>query len=94
MGCGGTLAKTSTSVTVGTTLVEVRYSKTCGAAWARHPGGAGDTVTVSAAGAARQTGSVAAAGDTDAYTPMVSVAGGAAAKACVTLTSGQEGCTK
>ncbi|MFF0761902.1 DUF2690 domain-containing protein [Streptomyces sp. NPDC003737] len=95
MGCGGTLAKTSTSVTVGTTLVEVRYSKTCGAAWARVTRAAqGDTVTVSAAGAARQTGSVAAAGDTDAYTPMVSVAGGAAAKACVTLTSGQEGCTK
>ncbi|MEU1416987.1 DUF2690 domain-containing protein [Streptomyces sp. NPDC005731] len=95
MGCGGTLAKTSTSVTVGTTLVEVRYSETCGAAWARVTRAAqGDTVTVSAAGAARQTGSVAAAGDTDAYTPMVSVTDAAAAKACVTLTSGQQGCTK
>ncbi len=35
MGCGGQLATTSTSITVGTTLVEVRYSKTCAAAWAR-----------------------------------------------------------
>ncbi|GAA3769127.1 helix-turn-helix domain-containing protein [Streptomyces chiangmaiensis] len=95
MGCGGTLAKTTTSVTVGRTLVEVRYSKTCAAAWARVTRAAqGDTVTVSAAGAARQTGSVAATGDTDAYTPMVAVTDAAAAKACVTLTSGQEGCTK
>ncbi|MGR6972245.1 DUF2690 domain-containing protein [Streptomyces cynarae] len=95
MGCGGTQATTSTSVTVGTTLVEVRYSRTCGAAWARITRAApGDTVEVSAAGATKQTGSVTAAGDTDAYTPMVAVKGGAAAKACVTLASGQKGCTK
>ncbi|POX54595.1 XRE family transcriptional regulator [Streptomyces sp. Ru72] len=95
MGCGGTQATTSTSVTVGSTLVEVRYSRTCGAAWARITRAAqGDTVEVSAAGATQQTGSVATAGDTDAYTPMVAVKGGAAAKACVTLASGQKGCTK
>ncbi|MFF4210535.1 DUF2690 domain-containing protein [Streptomyces sp. NPDC001796] len=95
MGCGGTQATTSTSVTVGTTLVEVRYSRTCGAAWARITGAAqGDTVEVSAAGAAKQTGSVTTAGDTDAYTPMVAVKGGAAAKACVTLASGRKGCTQ
>jgi hypothetical protein len=94
MGCGGTLAKSTTSVTVGTTLVEVRYSKTCGAAWARITRAAqGDTVEVTASGAARQTGSVTAAGDTDAYTPMVAVKDAAGAKACVTLTSGQKGCT-
>lgn len=103
MGCGGTLATTTTSVTVGTTLVEVRYSKTCGAAWARITRAAqGDTVEVSAGGAgrqsgsvaARQTGSVTAPADTDAYTPMLAVKDGAAAKACVALSSGQKGCTK
>jgi hypothetical protein len=95
MGCGGTLAATTTSVTVGTTLVEVRYSKTCAAAWARITRAArGDTVEVSAAGAVGQAGSVTDTGDTDAYTPMVAVRNGATAKACVTLTSGQKGCTK
>ncbi|MFJ5529674.1 DUF2690 domain-containing protein [Streptomyces sp. NPDC093261] len=94
-GCGGTLARSTTSVTVGTTLVEVRYSRTCGAAWARITRAApGDTVEVSAGGSARQTGSVTGAADTDAYTPMVSVKDAAAAKACVTLVSGRKGCTK
>ncbi|MDR3083969.1 MAG: DUF2690 domain-containing protein [Streptomyces sp.] len=94
MGCGGTQARTTTSVTVGTTLVEVRYNKTCGAAWARITRAAqGDKVVVSAGAAARQTGSVDAAGSTDAYTPMVAVKGAAEAKACVSLRSGQKGCT-
>ncbi|WP_079102640.1 XRE family transcriptional regulator [Streptomyces sp. TP-A0356] len=102
MGCGGTQATTTTSVTVGTTLVEVRYSKTCGAAWARVTRAAqGDTVEVSSGGSsrrsasvvARQTGSVTAAADTDAYTPMVAVQDAASAKACVTLKSGRKGCT-
>ncbi|OIJ91251.1 helix-turn-helix domain-containing protein [Streptomyces colonosanans] len=93
MGCGGTLARTTTSVTVRTTLVEVRYSKTCGAAWARITRAAqGDTVEVSG-GAARQTGSVGTDGATDAYTPMVAAKSAAEAKACVTLRSGQKGCT-
>ncbi|MFE3600107.1 helix-turn-helix domain-containing protein [Streptomyces sp. NPDC059142] len=35
MGCGGEFAETVASATVGTALVEVRYSETCGAAWAR-----------------------------------------------------------
>ncbi|MER6123971.1 DUF2690 domain-containing protein [Streptomyces sp. NPDC001795] len=95
MGCGGTQARTTTSATVGTTLVEVRYNKTCGAAWARITRAAqGDRVDVSAGTSAKQTGSVTAAGDTDAYTPMVAVKDAAGAKACVTLTSGQKGCTK
>ncbi|MGW3495124.1 DUF2690 domain-containing protein [Streptomyces sp. NPDC001020] len=94
MGCGGTLARTTTSVTVGAALVEVRYSKTCGAAWARITRAAqGDTVKVSAGRAAGQTGSVGAAGDTDAYTPMVAVKDAAEAKACVSLRSGKQGCT-
>jgi len=94
MGCSGTRAQTATSVTVGTTLVEVRYSKTCGAAWARITRAAqGDKVQVSARGAAGQTGTVGATGTTDAYTPMVAVRSGAEAKACVTLRSGRKGCT-
>ncbi|MFE9096135.1 DUF2690 domain-containing protein [Streptomyces sp. NPDC007264] len=95
MGCGGTRATTATSVTVGTTLVEVRYSRTCGAAWARITRAAqGDSVQVSAgASAPRQTGSVTQAADTDAYTPMLAVKDAAEAKACVTLVSGRKGCT-
>jgi len=47
MGCGGARARTTTSVTVGTTLVEVRYSEVCGAAWGRITRAArGDRVTV------------------------------------------------
>ncbi|MFF4348082.1 XRE family transcriptional regulator [Streptomyces sp. NPDC001530] len=93
MGCGGELAKTTTSVTVGRTLVEVRYSKTCGAAWARITQAAvGDQVEVSSGSAAKQTGSVDA--DTDAYTPMVAVKDAGDATACATLKSGQKGCTK
>ncbi|MFD5080876.1 DUF2690 domain-containing protein [Streptomyces sp. NPDC058371] len=92
MGCGGELAKTTTSVTVGTTLVEVRYSKTCGAAWARITrAAAGDRVEVSSGTSAKQTGSVDT--DTDAYTPMVAVKDAGDAKACATLKSGQRGCT-
>jgi hypothetical protein len=95
MGCGGELATTATSITVGTTLVEVRYSKTCSAAWARITQAVvGDTVEVSAGtGAeAKQTGSVEA--DTDAYTPMVAVKDAGDAKACATLASGETGCTQ
>ncbi|WP_371546577.1 XRE family transcriptional regulator [Streptomyces sp. NBC_00554] len=93
MGCGGELATTATSVTVGTTLVEVRYSETCAAAWARITQAAvGDTVEVSSGTAAKQTGSVDA--DTDAYTPMVAVKDAGDAKACATLASGETGCTQ
>ncbi|WP_406378404.1 DUF2690 domain-containing protein [Streptomyces sp. NBC_00197] len=93
MGCGGELATTTTSVTVGTTLVEVRYSRTCGAAWARITRAArGDRVDVSSGTAARQKGAVDA--DTDAYTPMVAVKDAGDARACATLKAGQKGCTK
>ncbi|WP_405924258.1 DUF2690 domain-containing protein [Streptomyces sp. NBC_00035] len=93
MGCGGELATTATSVTVGTALVEVRYSETCAAAWARITQAAvGDTVEVSSGTAAKQTGSVDA--DTDAYTPMVAVKDAGDATACATLASGEKGCTQ
>ncbi|MDG4864349.1 YjfA family protein, partial [Streptomyces sp. T-3] len=94
MGCGGEFAKTTTSVLVGPAKVEVRYSKTCGAAWARITSASpGDTVQITGAGsAAKQNGEVDE--DFDAYTPMVAVKSAEDAKACATLKAGQNGCTK
>ncbi|MFF5369213.1 DUF2690 domain-containing protein [Streptomyces sp. NPDC013187] len=93
MGCSGDLVTTAQTATVGTTTVEVRYSKTCKAAWGRITQAAqGDEVRISS-GKAKQTGSITAAGDSIAYTPMVAVKNAADAKACATLTAGQQGCT-
>ncbi|WAU85357.1 DUF2690 domain-containing protein [Streptomyces sp. Qhu-G9] len=93
MGCGGTLAQTVEKAVVGTAQVEVRYSETCGAAWARiTAAGPGDTVRISAGSAAAQTAEVDT--DTDAYTPMVAVKNATQAKACATIQGAQEGCTK
>ncbi|MFE0803156.1 DUF2690 domain-containing protein [Streptomyces sp. NPDC058812] len=95
MGCGGDLVTTAATATVGTAAVEVRYSKICGAAWARVTQAAqGDEVQVSADGASPQTGSITGAADTVAYTPMVAVKSAADAKACVTLAAGRQGCTE
>ncbi|MGZ3100996.1 DUF2690 domain-containing protein [Streptomyces sp. H62] len=95
MGCGGDLVTTAATATVGTAAVEVRYSKTCGTAWARVTQAAqGDEVQVSADGRNAQTGAVTGTGDTVAYTPMVAVKSPADAEACVTLASGQKGCTE
>jgi hypothetical protein len=95
MGCSGELVTTAQSATVGTTVVEVRYSKACGAAWGRITQAAqGDEVSVTA-GRAEQSGSITQAGDASAYTPMVAVKNAAQAKACVTLAaSGEKGCTQ
>ncbi|MEU5596517.1 DUF2690 domain-containing protein [Streptomyces sp. NPDC020298] len=94
MGCSGDLVSTVKTAAVGNTVVEVRYSKTCRAAWGRITGAApGDTVQVSA-GSHKETGSVTRQGDTIAYTPMTSVPDAATVKACVTLASGRRGCTK
>ncbi|MGA4840084.1 DUF2690 domain-containing protein [Streptomyces sp. G45] len=95
MGCGGEFARTTARATVGTkTLVEVRYSKTCGAAWARITQATpGDKLRITGRGASgRQSGTVD--GDLDAYTRMVAVASAAQAKACATLASGETACTK
>jgi hypothetical protein len=102
MGCGGARARTTTSVTVGTTLVEVRYSEVCGTAWGRIVRAArGDRVTVrvvAPAGATAegrvQHGTVRDAADTDAYTPMVRVGGAGGAEVCAVLTSGLDGCAE
>ncbi|MEV0240500.1 DUF2690 domain-containing protein [Streptomyces sp. NPDC050674] len=94
MGCSGDLVTTAQTVTVGTVTVEVRYSKTCKAAWGRITQAAqGDEVQISA-GKAKQSGSITATGDTIAYTPMVAVKGAADAKACATLAAGKQGCTE
>lgn len=94
MGCSGDLVTTAKTATVGTTVVEVRYSETCGAAWGRITQAAeGDEVRVTA-GKATQNGTITGAGDAIAYTPMVAVKNAGEAKACATLASGQEGCTK
>ncbi|MER6536699.1 DUF2690 domain-containing protein [Streptomyces sp900105755] len=93
MGCSGDLVTTAKTVTVGATTLEVRYSRTCGAAWGRITGAAqGDSVRVTA-GTTTERGDITATGDTIAYTPMVAVRDAAAAKACATLASGQRGCT-
>ncbi|MGX1367957.1 transcriptional regulator with XRE-family HTH domain [Streptomyces canus] len=94
MGCSGNLVTTAKTATVGTAVLEVRYSKTCGAAWGRvTQAGQGDKVEVSAGKVTEQSGSITEAGDTIAYTPMVAVKDATEAKACVTLASGQQGCT-
>ncbi|MEU6535099.1 DUF2690 domain-containing protein [Streptomyces sp. NPDC047000] len=95
MGCAKDTTTVSTvkSATVGTTLVEVRYSTVCGAAWGRITSAApGDRVTLTA-GTKKVSDGITTAGDTIAYTPMVAAKDGSAAKACVTLASGQQGCT-
>ncbi|WP_248505808.1 XRE family transcriptional regulator [Streptomyces sp. D2-8] len=93
MGCSGDLVTTAQTATVGTTVVEVRYSETCKAAWGRITQAVqGDEVQISS-GKAKQTGSITAAGDAIAYTPMVAVKSAADAKACATLAAGQQGCT-
>ncbi|GAA3815357.1 XRE family transcriptional regulator [Streptomyces coacervatus] len=96
MGCTKDTAAVTTAKTavVGTTTVEVRYSKTCGAAWGRITAAAqGDSVQVTAGKAKERSDSIAQAGDTIAYTPMVAVKDAGEAKACATLATGRKGCT-
>lgn len=94
MGCSGDLVTTAQTAIVGTTVVEVRYSRICGAAWGRITQATqGDKVEVSA-GKARENGSITLAGDTIAYTPMVAVKDAGEANACATLASGEKGCTQ
>jgi hypothetical protein len=93
MGCSGRHVTTARSVTVGTALVEVRYSRTCGAAWARITGATGGDEVRVAVGRHQETGTVDAGGDTIAYTPMIAVSDPDRARACATLASGRRGCT-
>jgi transcriptional regulator with XRE-family HTH domain len=93
MGCTTGVVKTADEATVGTARVEVRYSENCRAAWARITlAGQGDKVRVTA-GKVKQTAAVEEPGDNIAYTSMVAVKDAGDATACVTLATGEEGCT-
>lgn len=92
MGCAGEQAVTSATATVGTTVVEIRYSKTCEAAWARITQAAvGDEIAIDVGTKAQESAEVATA--FDAYTAMLAVKNPADAKACATLATGTTGCT-
>lgn len=91
MGCGGQNVKSSDSTFVGPSMVEVRYSKVCKAAWGRITGAAqGDELKISAGGHA-ESDKVGATND--AYTEMVAVDSAEEARACATLVAGTTGCT-
>ncbi|CAM5539675.1 hypothetical protein SXANM310S_00551 [Streptomyces xanthochromogenes] len=91
MGCTDKLVQTVGSAKVGASVVEVRYSRTCGAAWARLKQVApGDRVEIGAPAAAGYQ--VVADAYRDTYTKMLAVQGPAAARACATLKSGKSGC--
>ncbi|WP_436737161.1 helix-turn-helix domain-containing protein [Streptomyces sp. BBFR102] len=92
MGCAGQQAVTSATATVGTTVVEIRYSKTCEAAWARITQAAvGDEIAIDVGTEAQEGAKVTTA--FDAYTAMLAVENPADAKACATLATGTTGCT-
>ncbi|MFG3284976.1 DUF2690 domain-containing protein [Streptomyces sp. NPDC048111] len=91
MGCTDKSVQTVGTARLGPTVVEVRYSRTCAAAWARLKQVApGDRVQISAAATAGDA--VVADAYRDTYTKMLAVDGPAAAKACATLKSGRSGC--
>jgi transcriptional regulator with XRE-family HTH domain len=94
MGCSGTFAKTVASVTVGESLVEVRYSKTCQAAWARITQAAlGDKVRITPTETKGKGQSGTVEKNTNAYTAMSAVPDSASVKACGTLVTGETACT-
>ncbi|MFG2723292.1 DUF2690 domain-containing protein [Streptomyces sp. NPDC048416] len=91
MRCTDQLARTVGSAKVGVTVVEVRYSRTCGAAWARlRQAAPGDRVRIAAGAAAREA--LVSDAHRDTYTTMLAVDGPAAARACATLKNGTSGC--
>ncbi|QKW08736.1 XRE family transcriptional regulator [Streptomyces sp. NA04227] len=92
MGCAGEYVETSDQVVVGTAVVEIRWSKTCQAAWARiKSAAAGDGVRITNADGAKQNSTVGTT--TDAYTAMVAAKEPADVTACGILATGTEGCT-
>ncbi|WP_328310766.1 XRE family transcriptional regulator [Streptomyces sp. NBC_00442] len=91
MHCTDRLVRTVGSAKAGAAVVEVRYSVTCKAAWARLLQAApGDRVRIGAGAAAQEA--VVAAARREVYTKMLAVDGPAAAKACATLKDGRGGC--
>ncbi|MFE9405467.1 helix-turn-helix domain-containing protein [Streptomyces sp. NPDC006530] len=91
MGCTDMRVQTAGSAKVGAAVVEVRYSGTCRAAWARlRQAVPGDRAQIFAAGTAG--GTVVADSYRDVYTKMLAVDGPAAARSCATLRNGRSGC--
>lgn len=94
MGCGGAHATTAGSATVGASFLEVRYSKVCGAAWARITQAApGDTLRISGTGTRAVTESGRVDKGADGHTRMIPAADPGQASACAALVSGRKGCT-
>ncbi len=94
MGCGGKHATTAGSATVGTSYLEVRYSRVCGAAWARITQAVpGDTLRISDTGGQARTESGKVDRGADAHTRMIAVTDSGQASACASLMSGRKGCT-
>ncbi|KOV96075.1 DUF2690 domain-containing protein [Streptomyces sp. NRRL B-3648] len=91
MGCAGD-AWTAALTRVHGVYVELRYSDSCKAAWARISWGApGDIAKVVADSGTSYQEHVHY--DTDVYSPMVASDASSAARACAVLTSGAHGCT-
>ena len=91
MGCAGD-AWTAALTRVHGVYVELRYSDSCKAAWARISWGSpGDTAKVVANDGASYQEHVHY--DTDVYSPMVASDASSKSRACVILTSGAHGCT-
>ncbi|MEN2421359.1 DUF2690 domain-containing protein [Streptomyces rimosus] len=93
MGCGGQNADSPSRGFAGGSMIEVRYSKVCGTAWARITGAApGDEAAISSSG---RTEKARAGQDGDAYTAMVPVSGDPKkVTACGTTAAGLKGCAK
>ncbi|MFE9611887.1 helix-turn-helix domain-containing protein [Streptomyces sp. NPDC006012] len=90
-GCGDPW--TSALTRIDGVYVELRYSDSCKAAWARISwGGVGDIARVMGAKGATEQDRVHY--DTDVYSPMVGADTPSDARACTVLTSGTHGCTK
>ncbi|MEU1200033.1 DUF2690 domain-containing protein [Streptomyces sp. NPDC005813] len=90
-GCGDPW--TSALTKVHGVYVELRYSDSCKAAWARISwGGVGDIARVVPTKGTTQQDTVHY--DTDVYSPMVAADTPSDAKACTILTSGAHGCTE
>jgi hypothetical protein len=92
MGCAEGAAETVSSAAVGTARVELRYSRTCGAVWARVSLAVpGDSVRLAPRTGPELSSAVDAGGE--AYTPMAVAQDPAGARACARLATGESGCT-
>ncbi|WBB63639.1 DUF2690 domain-containing protein [Streptomyces sp. WMMC500] len=96
MGCGGDFARTTTETTIGTMVLEIRYSAPCRAAWARITAAQpGSTVTALAEVPGEEpVRQDASAGTSEGYTAMVVAEDLDTVRACAELPDGTAACTK